>query len=414
MNRNLTLSILLVLLVVIISVLAYHRYFMMTTYDDSSDCLPPSAVNLAQELLPEVDIFLRMYSSGVNYYDGLLIPSLKYFWPGNLSIVVVLDGENQTDRKLGEVLRKQYPFPRVCFQGPANPKIYHGLGHQRMQRDFFYPERFTSKKYVGFIDTDTVFVTRVTRQLLFEEEKPVVIGVYGPAADPFWSESSEITAKIYKTKEVMKCMSYFPVIIKVEHIILLREYLEAIHAKSFDDIFKMYAYLPISQFSWMCQYIWMFHREEYKFYFNQRPTKGNLTWRGENNSPGRVNHTYYNNVLTPEQRTPKPRTSIHYRYTAQWKKVETLRRFLQIGLCFSGGFDVCVEFCSNVEKNSLQEGLFHFEGSDWRWDDRCLEEQRRHYAVVKTMYTDKTTQAIVRAGCQEVVNLTFAIKKVDL
>ncbi|KAK3582662.1 hypothetical protein CHS0354_031074 [Potamilus streckersoni] len=363
-----------------------------------------------QELLPEVDIYLRMYGKVVNYYQQMLLPSIRFFWKGYISLLIVLDGESIDDRKLGRILQKEYPYPKVCFQGAIDPEIYHGIGHERMQRDFFYPEKFTSRKYVGFIDTDTVFVTKLTRNLFFENGKPIVIGVYGPASDPFWSSMSELTADIFQSKEVVKCMSYFPVIIKVEHIIKLRGYLEALHLKPFDEIYKEYSKNNFGQFNIMCQYIWKFHRNEYAFYFHRRTAQ----WNGEGNSPGREYPSFYDVIITPEQTIPRIRTSIHYRHitTDKWKQNVTLRNILKTGLCFSGGFDQCPDLCQGLNRTALHRELFVFEGSNWMWDDRCLQEQNKHYRFVKNM-SDKDTFEVIKKACDEVNYLTFNVVEKD-
>ena len=99
-----------------------------------------------------------------------------------------------------------------------------------MQRDLFYSEMCTSKKYVAFVDTDTMLITRIVAEMLFDGGKPIVIGVYGNVLkDGVYKSVAKTTAKLFKTKEVMRCMSYFPVVMKVVHLVELRKYLETLH-----------------------------------------------------------------------------------------------------------------------------------------------------------------------------------------
>ena len=97
----------------------------------------------------------------------------------------------------------------------------------------------THKKYVAYIelnDTDTMFVSRVVPEMLFVDGKPKVVASYGYIVHTWWQHASEDTFNLFKTKEVMRCMSYFPVIMKVEHIVELRKYFEKLHGMPFDDL----------------------------------------------------------------------------------------------------------------------------------------------------------------------------------
>ncbi|KAK3609009.1 hypothetical protein CHS0354_019823 [Potamilus streckersoni] len=359
-----------------------------------------------QAVFEELELYLRMSSRFLDIYDNVLLPSLRYFWPGNVSIVVVLDQESAQDQELSKTLSKRYPYPRVEFQNPIDPSIYHWRGHERMQRDFFYPEDKIKKKYVGFIDTDTVFVTRVIPELLFEEGKPVIIGNYGKYDTPLFAKEESLgTGKMLKSKEIARGMAYFPVIMKLSHIVELRKYVEKLHNRPFDEIFKISSNGPFSQFSVMCQYAWNFHRDEYKFYFHLR-SYNNGTWHGEDNPPGREPYQFYQTNVTEEQRMPKPRSSIHLRYHDNWKNPDTLRNVIKTGICFSGGFDLCPNQCKHLNRSGLQRELYYFEYNDWSWDKRCLDEQRKHYALVAEQSNDVALQAL-KAGCDEVGRLSF-------
>ncbi|KAL3872446.1 hypothetical protein ACJMK2_040372 [Sinanodonta woodiana] len=360
------------------------------------------------ELFPEMDIYLRMTSGKpfYYYYRALLTRSMKYFWPGNVTMVVVLDNESANDHQLGKKISNEYPFPRISFMEPIDPEIYNGRGHQRMQRDFFYPEKVVTRPYVGFVDTDTVFVTRVTRNLLFEDDKPVVIGIYGEALHEWWANSSKVTATIFKSPEPFKCMSYFPVIIKVRHIIELRNYLEKMYDMPFDELFKTFAKSNIAQFNIICKYIWDFHRNEYNFYLHLRPSDKYGRWSGDRNGGGRHDLQYYRQVLTQKQTVPKPRASIHYPYQNDFHLNTTLQRVLRSGICYSGGFDICPEKCSKFKPDGLHKDLFVFEWSDWTWDTRCLTEQIEHYKQIKAQ-SNSELREIIRKGCHEIDYIDF-------
>ncbi|KAK3578707.1 hypothetical protein CHS0354_008565 [Potamilus streckersoni] len=334
-----------------------------------------------------------MFSKQVGRYDTILVASLLYFWPGNVSLVVVLDDESAHDHKVGETLSKRYPYPRVAYQEPINPKIYKNNGHERMQRDFFYPEKFTNKTYVGYIDADTMFVTRVTENLLFEDGKPVVIGFFGMFQNKLWLHASEKTRAMTGQREV-------------QHIVKLRKHLEAKHNMSFDEMFdSVVSNSRFAQFNVFCQYIWDFHREEYKFYFQKR--QGGLSQAIQ---AGQVDQAYYEKYFTPEQMVPKPRASIHYRYHNKFTESSTYKNIIKNGICFSGDFDLCPYKCSHLNRSSLHVELFLFEFNDWSWDKRCIEKQREHYDTVAKKANSETADALLR-GCHDVDTLSFANMK---
>ncbi|KAL3864892.1 hypothetical protein ACJMK2_006539 [Sinanodonta woodiana] len=344
-----------------------------------------------QAIFEELELYLRMSSKFLDKYTNILLPSLRYFWPGNVSIVVVLDEESAKDKELGKILPLRYPYPRVEYQSPIDPSIYHWRGHERMQRDFFYPEDKIKKRYV---------------ELLFEEGKPIIIGNYGKYDTPLFAKEESLgTGKMLKSKEVMRGMAYFPVIMKVSHIVELRKYVEKLHNKTFDEIFKISSNGPFSQFSIMCQYAWMFHRDEYKFYFQLR-SYNNGTWHGEDNPPGREPYMFYQTNVTEEQTVPKPRSSIHLRYHDKWTDPVTLKNIIKTGICFSGGFDICPDQCKSLDRCSLQRELFYFEFNDWSWDKRCIDEQRKHYALVYKQSNNETMKSL-KTGCAEVNSLSF-------
>ena len=357
--------------------------------------------------LEQIDVYVRM--STVNpilpmFYDKVLVQSMKYFWPDISSMVVVLDNERQEDHKFAEAIQNVFPFPRICFMD----RVDEHRRFDRMQRDMLYPELCTSKKYVAYVDTDTMFVTRVIPEMLFDNGKPVIIGIYGKIAINPWNKAAKSTANIFKTKEVMKCMSTFPVIFHVEHMIKLRKYLEQLHNMSFDKILNVKKDHFFAQFNLMCQYIWMFHRDEYKFHFHQEMV-GNLP------REGRENQTFYDKMITQELTEPIPRPCVHYKYHrlhGQWTQEATYRKVLKSGICFMGGFEFCPGMCTQFNKTSLRKELFVFDFTDWTWDSRCLEAQRRYYKDT-TKYSTSAYSEVIKKACVEVDDLEWNLKSIN-
>ena len=356
----------------------------------------------------DMDVYLRMTSANrelVNFYDNVLVRSMSYFWPDIESMVVVLDEEQSEDKLFGNNSQKVFPFPRVCFM--ENVQIRGYTGCDRMQRDMFYPELCTSKTFVAYVDTDTMFASRVVPEMLFVDSKPKVIGVYGNIADQWYERVSQATVDLFKTKEVMRCMSYFPVIMKVEHIIELRKYLEKIHGLTFDELLmkKTIQIKHISQFNIMCQYIWMFHRDEYVFYLQYQPnTKPGLS------SANREDKAYFSKLdISQFQTYPLARVSFHYKYMLEdWTSQIMYRHLFKTSVCFMGGFELCPRVCERYSKDSLRKEMFVFDMLDWTWDSRCMEAQRSHYKELEK-YDSAAYREIIKKACCEVDLLVWKL-----
>ena len=351
----------------------------------------------------DMDVYLRMSTVNTLFpklYDSVFVQSIRYFWPELKSLLVVLDDDRKEDHTFAETIQKTFPYPRVCFMAPIIDVKF--SGYDRMQRDMFYPDKCSSKKYVGYVDTDTIFIARVIPEALFEEGKPIIIGVYGNYADLTWDRAAKTTATIFKTREVMKCMTYFPVIMKVEHMVGLRKYLEKLHKLSLDSILQTKKTVMISQFNIMCQYVWLFHRHEYRFYLQYK-------FGAKQVSTGREDPAYYNRTLLPENTVPFPRVCDHYKYHeiyGSWKRQTTYRTLFKASICFSGGFEICPETCNQFKKDSLRREMFRFDFNDWTWDDRCLAAQLKYYKDA-SKYDSPEYSETIRKACNEVDNITW-------
>ena len=279
--------------------------------------------------------------------------------------------------------------------------------------DYFYPERYVSAEYVGFADSDTMFTTVITPQVLFKFEdnkwKPTVQARIG---EPFWQEHwdcwSDVSEYMLGKKEALQCMSYFPVIIKVEHIIEMRSYIENRTGKPFAEVFREAILIEnpyfsktfkllndcMCQFSIFCNYIWYFHKDDYDFHLEMTPDE---SWDGQRRRASQVTLKYLKNIDW-KLKVRKPRVAIHARHFLENSQyvsgsLETMKepvhsyleRRLQEGLCFSIGFDRCPERCTAFNSSKLHKTLFSFEKFQWSWDKRCYEAQTVHYQNVKRL-----------------------------
>ncbi len=243
-------------------------------------------------------IYVRMTSTKnyIDYVERWLLRSMKmFFLKKYLELVLVLDNEKSEDHKYGDKFAESHPEinTKVCYMDPVADNADHGWGKARMYLDMMHADSCSTKEYVGFVDVDTVFVTAFTDDVLFENGKPIVIGRIGVPQFPCWIQTAEY---ILGDKQVMQCMSYFPVTFKVAHIVEMRKYVEKLHLKSFNEVFKeapskvKVGHWCYCHFSIMCNYMWQHHRDEYAWHLQMVPDG---KWNGEGAIPSMVDPKYF-------------------------------------------------------------------------------------------------------------------------
>ena len=311
-------------------------------------------------------------------YKNVLVRSMKLFVPPRMAnLVVVLDEESPESKIFADEIEKEWPYPEVCFRPPGDTRVYYGWSKARMFWDMMHPDLCTNATYVGYVDTDTLFDTIVTPQLLFEDNKPIIVAKIGLAPYACWVKTTE---RFLKKKEVMQCMSTFPVTVKTEHMKIMREQLSKQFGKDFGAVFRDSALNgqphSICQFSFMCNYLWYYHRDEYAWHLQTVPTGD---WNDADLRDGQVDPKYYHTEVKPEMKIPIPRTSVHLRYTiikgekynAREPSKEDVNEIVKEGLCYSGGFQYCPEQCKKWNQSLIQYHLYSFEFYQWFWDLRC-------------------------------------------
>ena len=367
--------------------------------------------------VPQVELALRMNSGSkyVQLYKECFLKTLKVFWPEDrLKLTLVLDDESKEDHVTGDLLSSVWPMPAIAFVKPGNTTVYHGNQRRRMFLGYFYPEEYVTTKYVGFVDVDTLFTTVVTPEMLFVGGRPTVQARIG---EPFWQQHwecwSDVTEYFLGEREALQCMSYFPVVIKVQHIIELRKFVEQRFQMPFQDIFRNSFKFEndyfkgtiyndcMCQFSIICNYIWYYHREDYDFHLQMVQDD---TWNGEKRRRSQQTVDYIKGI-SPKYTVPKPRVAIHGRHYVEDGKYISgnyidvtrepysshLERKVREGLCFAVGFDRCPKQCHSFDRHGLHLALFSFEMFDWIWDPRCLNEQKKHYENIHilTRYNER-------------------------
>ena len=365
---------------------------------------PPYKINSRDQLKmkePDVELGKRfeLYVRLTNkesfrqQLDDWLFKSMNLFFVKSLaSTVVVLDSEKPADWDYGKELLKRYSQMslRMCYMNPIPQDVIDNWGKARMYLDMMHADTCTQREFVGFLDVDTLFVTAVTEDLLFEDAKPIVTGRIGTPRVPCWIATAEY---ILGLKQVMQCMSYFPVVFKVSHIVEMRKYVEKIHNKEFMEVFKIAPQEAkvekrcYCHYSIMCNYVWYHHREAYAWHLQVVPGG---KWNGIGAIPSMVNASYFENEVLANEKIPMPRSSVHARHLmVNGKYLNAIvparsltNKLMKEGICHSFGFMVCPEKCTEFSSTEIQNGLFEFETYRWQWDSRCYNLQERHYAKV--------------------------------
>ena len=324
----------------------------------------------------------------VRLYHQVLLRSMEFFWDREkypVNLIVVLDDENPNDHDFGKSISTMFPHPTIVYEEP-NP-FYGTRGTIRMQWSMFWADMYATGEYIGFLDTDTLFVTLIDNDMLFEGNKPHVWGLFGKALAPIRQEVKDATRAFIGERQLFRAMNYFPVIIHVNHFSAIREHIAKVNGKSFNEAFSsiIIQRRDVCQFNIMMNYLWYFHRDEY-------------VWHMEDNkiSPGfdGPNEPTDFSVFTEEMLTPYPKLCVHqgYMYAISMKirmpdKVgdykiddEKVGIVMKEGYCFSGGFQLTPDLCSEFNSSSVQYSLFEFEDHSWGWDDRCLSQQIKYYA----------------------------------
>lgn len=285
---------------------------------------------------PRLELFLAVHLSnattkGRNRNGELFdffLRSFLLFWPLEVSkttLRVVVDEElrgtvllNRTWARIRETVAFQHP--RISSSlldltyGPISDS-YHGNGYDRQQWMMFWADNYTSAEYVGFVDTDSVFITFVDRGDVFEMgDRPVINGRIGINKRPPWSEAPATTLAFTGLLEPMRCMSYFPVVIKTAHLRGMRDLIAHQHNQSFDTVFRnLSSRFFYSQFNIMCTYLFHYHRSEYRWYAHDAHPVGchNCDKRPKIPNRGELSNQ---SVFDPYMFQPKGRVAVHARF----------------------------------------------------------------------------------------------------
>ena len=130
--------------------------------------------------LPKITLVTRTSSNPrfIRQFYCMYLRSVVLFWPGSYGgMTMVLDRESKLDETWGITLKKQMDenFPStplsVYYEPlPNDPAILKhpakSMGYNRQLWSTFFADLYTDSPIIAYMDTDTQFVTPMTKVLL--------------------------------------------------------------------------------------------------------------------------------------------------------------------------------------------------------------------------------------------------------
>lgn len=159
------------------------------------------------------------------------------------------------------------------------------------------------------------------------------------------------TYSITGYEEPMRCMAYFPVVIRIEHLALIRSHITRHLGKpTFNEAYQSFGGY-FSQFNIMCAILWWNTetRSQYTWYVHDLSP----TWDGGANPKPNLGQWSDRAIFNKSMFTPKPRVSVHVRWHNTWirdaKTIYThppmFSDLLQRGCCDSPPFPKTQRSC---------------------------------------------------------------------
>ena len=307
------------------------------------------------------------------------IRTLEFFWPReNIRITAVIDNTAfSNDYERIQMISSFKSFfhnevsdsVKIVINNQTNSTLY-GPGWYLQQLLMLWADNFTDAEYIGFVDDDTLFTSPVNSYDLFDEAgRPRVIArSIFPEDVPGsrnWLLASEFA---FKRTPRLYAMSYFPVIIKRDHLRLMRDDILSRHPQytCFDDFYSalihrkvrdvdIYGLAGVSQFCLMMEYTFDAHRDEYSWHFEtQRSIK----------------------LATNEMYEPFPRVAIHGSYIFGNRKLrkkalklsgrrDAVSSFMKDGYCF-----FLVSFNTTPNETDLKRCPYYM--NEWKFNQMRL------------------------------------------
>jgi len=287
-----------------------HKHSRKDDHTNVSQVRPDETGQGPYSKLPNFTLLSRVYISAEEELNTFLLPSYNVFWPSsslwpNSRLTLIWDAENRHDHNAANRTRSRWPFVTNLFEKmPANGTLCSKMrtaGYARQQYSNFILDNILDDmrddEYVGVADADTFFTTAVLPEELFDWDAargkwiPRVFGYNSCCVD--WMET---TARVIKPEEragQFMTLLGFPVILKVEHLKLIRSTITqkgGFASPSWEESFRQICDTgSYSQFDIMMNVLWNseYHRE-YSWYLRDQSDAQSQAY-----VQGRVSHDKY-------------------------------------------------------------------------------------------------------------------------
>jgi len=359
------------------------RNYPSVNRDGTDGATPPIHNSSVLELL------LRMTSSYTVEATATLLPSLRLFWP-RANLAVLLDAESDADVALARSITQT--LPGVTRAGLLPPNGF--PGKHRSEYDFLNADLYSNATFVGFIDTDTLFTSWVTTRDIFPEFpqrpalRPGVTAVIGRPFNPWWSLVLVSTARVLQQDTILNCMSYFPIVVKAEHLRALRDHVARIHSKPFASVWAETraaqhngVKLNVCQYCVICNYLFRFHYDAYNWTAQldpgaYDPLSGALNWdiilyRPSDSS--RADDATLRAAVARMSTRPVARVAVHGGwFTPLGKAIEGKTDTWSRAITLAPGF--CHSLAQSLSSRSSDNAIFRRTGSVPTIDARAVCE----------------------------------------
>ena len=160
---------------------------------------------------------LPVHSGKISEFSTYFNFTWNIFGHEDIEIVMVVDN-NKNEETFWKKVSETLPYKHKVHLMDVDEKFNGIRGHDLQQFYMINADLYVSSKYIGFVDSDTIWTGFINYKSLFFDLQPVMVGQIYYTNSNFWGSVSKNTHSVFKHPEVMKCMSIFPHIIQSDHL----------------------------------------------------------------------------------------------------------------------------------------------------------------------------------------------------
>jgi hypothetical protein len=317
-----------------------------------------------KEAFSKLQLFVPGFPGGFPEMKSTFIRSLEFFWPrDSLDILLILDESvyhNSEDEKQAMTAQVKSMFRAKDLKNTEvayNPRCEMSLfskGWNIQQLIMLWADNFTTSEFIGFLDDDTLFSKAIIPYDVFDSQgRPRAIVKYSNGIhdmEPHYKQWYRQYDYMFGQPAYLNAMSYFPVVIRREHLPEIRQAMLDQHPEfaSFDDLFISFVRRRkyFSQFQFMFDYLWRTHREEYSWHFeaDRLVNLNNVSGFVKDDPIAKMvaikDGSPQENGVTAEMLKPFPRCAVHGNYDhisgiSQIDRAAQVTEYMRRGFCFS-------------------------------------------------------------------------------